>query len=668
MRIQNQEPGGLVIAPAAALLAALVCAGALGLRTLTTVDLGYHLAYGDQFLETGRIVDHNPYIYTLPSPGTSPGERPAPGPGCWYDQEGRYRFPNANWLSQIVMAAVHRMAGIGGLCVLTSLLVVATSALMLGAMRRLRVTSTAAAAGVILFGLVSFSRLNLRPELFGHVALALELLLLAETLRGDPGITLPRWRTVAAIIAVQIVFVNLHSYFLLGVALTGAILADRLVRGAWHRFVRRGADRKANALRNETKRLVVLQVGMGLACFLNPWGWRLAALPLQTLIYLRENGIGGQQAGAHPWSHILEFRETIRSGFPSGVWGYAFLLLLVLAGAGSLGAILRRRGALFLMIAGMMLVSLAMRRNVGAGALVIIPASLAALGLRSSPGARAERVTAALVLAAASVLTFGIASSRFYREEGHPIRFGIGISRIEVPLEAAGWLDEHLPGRRVWCDLGNSSNLHFFTHPHREVPILSNTWAYPPEVMAGNRRLRRAEQPYSPVFESLGVDAALLSWQDSLPLALALVADPGWAVVQIDGRSLLFIRTTGDQENLARRSARLLREADPASLIARYARADNFIDAALLPVGQSLATAGLFDQALALFQKVVEKLPDDDIAWRHLGRAFAARGAARQRSGEAGVQDDFAAAERCLAKARRLNPEAGRDREIPAVD
>src|SRR5262245_20972382 len=149
-------------APAAALLAALVCVTALGLRTLTTNDLGYHLAYGERFLDTGRIVDHNGFIYTLPPPDTPAGQRPAPGPGCWYDEEGRYRFPNANWLSQILMAAADRLAGIAGLCVLNMLLVGALGSLMLVTIRRLGVPASIAAAGLLLFGVVSFSRLDLR--------------------------------------------------------------------------------------------------------------------------------------------------------------------------------------------------------------------------------------------------------------------------------------------------------------------------------------------------------------------------------------------------------------------------------------------------------------------------------------------------------------------------
>ncbi len=78
------------LAVAGAVAAAMTFVALLGIRTLTSVDLGYHLAYGDQLLRTGKIADHDGSIYTLPAEGLPAGRRPEPGPGCWYDSEGRY--------------------------------------------------------------------------------------------------------------------------------------------------------------------------------------------------------------------------------------------------------------------------------------------------------------------------------------------------------------------------------------------------------------------------------------------------------------------------------------------------------------------------------------------------------------------------------------------------
>ena len=88
-------------AAAIAIGSAMICLGLLGFRTLVSVDLGYHLAYGEQTLDTGQFVDHNAFLYTLPPLDLEPSLRPDPGPASWYDEQGRYRFPNSNWLSQV---------------------------------------------------------------------------------------------------------------------------------------------------------------------------------------------------------------------------------------------------------------------------------------------------------------------------------------------------------------------------------------------------------------------------------------------------------------------------------------------------------------------------------------------------------------------------------------
>jgi hypothetical protein len=120
-------------------VAAFVLLAALGLRTQATIDLGYHLAYGETFLDSGRIVDHNDFLYTLPDP--SAPARPEPGPGSWYDSAGRYRFANANWLSQVVMALAWRAGGAWGAGLLGLALVGLTGGLLFSTVRRWGVAS-----------------------------------------------------------------------------------------------------------------------------------------------------------------------------------------------------------------------------------------------------------------------------------------------------------------------------------------------------------------------------------------------------------------------------------------------------------------------------------------------------------------------------------------------
>ena len=641
-----------------AVASTLICTAALGTRTLTSLDLGYHLAYGEQALATGRLVDHNPYLYALPPQDLPPAERPDPGPASWYDETGRYRFPNANWLSQLAMTAAYLLGGVAGLCVLTSGLVSALSVLLLLGSRRLGLSWTASAAGLLWVGVIAYSRFNLRPELFGYLSFA-TLLLLLGPLVVDPKRTaeLPAPQLLA-VVGVQLSFINLHSYWPLGLFLGGAVFFECFVRSV-AASARDSSAADPRVWQRARNRSALLVIAMVLVSFANPWTWRLAALPFETLVYLREHGIGGTP-GAHPWSYILEFKRTLQPAFPSRVSDYAILAMLGLAALGSASALLRRRWALLLLLIGMSAVAMSMRRNVAAAALVVIPLGLAALQpylarlAERWPAARRgpTRVAGAgALVAAAAVFTFSIVTHRFYIAEGHPIRFGIGLSRVHLPIGAAEFLDEHLPDARVWCDMVSSSTLHFFTQPHRDVPILSNTWAYPPSVLSENRAFRSLRRPTARLASDYDADAVVLNHEGSTPLFRALAKDPTWELVHLEGTHAVFARTTGGQ--VARvRNASLAKIPDVAAYVTAQREIDPSLAWSLLRPGVALLRAGLGDVTVETFEAVLRERPDSPEAWSYLGLAYLTR--ARRPEGPASA--DLDAARDAFSRALELDP------------
>ena len=641
-----------------AVAAAMLFAAALGTRTLTSLDLGYHLAYGEHALTTRSLVDHNPYLYTLPPEDLPASDRPAPGPGNWYDEEGRYRFPNANWLSQVVMAAVYRWSGENGLSVLTIALVLALAALMLQTSRRLGLPWTAAAAGLLWFGLVGFSRLNLRPELFGYLAFGAELAILAPIIVNPKRAAQLSANAGLAITVLHGLFINLHSYSMLGLLIVGAVFAECCARRT-----NSGLEAK-DAWRQARGRAGMLLLAMVAVSFMNPWTWRLAALPLQTLLYLREYQIGGVP-GDHPWSYILEFRQTLHGAFPNRGSDVAIVALLALGGAGSVAAILRRHWALLAVLTSMSLVALSMRRNVAPAALAVIPLGLSALHPISSslvrrlaPSRRVLSgvVCACAVIAGATVFTYSIVTNRFYLAEGHPMRFGLGVSRAHLPIGAARWLDRHLAGARVWCDMANSSTLHFFTTPHRELPILSNTWAYPPSVMTELRALRSLRVPVERLVEDYGAEAVVINYENSRPLFRALARHPLWELVHVEGRSVVFARASGKRRETVRRLA-LGAIEDVDSYVAMQRQLDPAVGPALLHPGIVYLNAGLGDLARATFASVVRERPNWAEAWNYLALAHLAPARAGRPENQKGIAREHAR----QAFRRALEIEAGNE-------
>ena len=656
---------------AAAVVAAFVLV--LGVRTLTTEDLGYHLAYGEHFLSTGRIVDDSLGTYRI-----VPQDRLRYGlpPGAWMDADGRYRFPNANWLSQVVMAAVYRVGGLAGLSVLLAAMSAGIFALLAATMRRLGLGAMGIAAGMLLAAMVSYERILLRPEVCSYLLLAAMLCLLVRGRLTRPA--------AAALVVMQVLLVNLHSYFLLGLGLTGAFVAEDALRRLWARWkglappkgtgsgvsipmyigigtevpvpavgtpkcstpvgdVQRGqAPPRQTACRSGASplRRAPLWVVLGLqllACFANPWTWRLAVMPFQTLFFMRANHIAGGSfvETGHPWAVIGEFFRPFASGiFENSRASYAYIVLLALAGAGALCAAWLRRWAHVLVMASMTAASLTMRRNIAPAALLIAPLALSAcrdalapLGrsaLRHRPaiaGAVAAAAAAGLLLAGAFG-AFGVLTQRFYSYESRPTRFGLGVSETALPLSAARWINSNAPAGRLWADYNTSSNLYWFTGC-RDVPVLTNTWAYPPDAMDLVLAVSRGRADYRAVFDRLGVQIVTLKMDyTSMPLARRMLADPNWALVDLDAIHATLLRASGPNADLARRRRITPDTLNVDDFISRLAAMDPVTSFPVYFGASTLAEIGWDKQALAVQDYSLAKWPEQS----HVERVWDMKG------------------------------------------
>jgi hypothetical protein len=816
-----------------AVAAAVAAATAMGVRPLTSPDLGYHLAYGEEFLDTGRPVDTNPYLYTNPAPGGADSGsaeryaeqgRPPPGPGCWYDEQGRYRFANANWLTQAVMAGVWRLgrsygpaAGFSALSLLQAGLSAALFLLVAAALRRmgrgegvfrgegvspLRVadilsartegipvrgpkglpsvasssaavglkktkreaaaekreaaaekeargrdardtrgqdvrdtqgrdpygpaalatqlaTSTpwwAVALGVLLAAMATYPRRELRPELFGYVLLAAELTVLAGGVRG--------WRSVAALIALQALFVNFHSYFLLGLLLTAAMLGDSVLRLVWARWGRRGegsrpvrvpplrvadilsartegipvrgpkglpsasssssaarasglkktkkegeeAEAKEEtrgrdargtrgqdvrdtrgqdalatqcALATQTLRHAVALAGQAAVCFLNPWTWRGAILPIQTLLFLREGGVGRASywESRHPWAVIGEFAGLAGPGAPAETKSAIALYVLVgLACAAAIACVVRRRWGRLAILVGMSAVAMSMRRNIAPGAIVLAPVACGTLfcwpGLwlaRRWPGTMRKlglgACAAAIVLS--GVTAAYVVSQKFYTSEDLYWRFGWGPSRMRLPLDAAEFLNRTRPVGRLWVDYDTSSNFHFLTHPHQDVPILTNTWAYPPAVLGETWDYLMGERPFEEARRKYGVEIVAFFVSPFPALARELAGDANWRLSYLDPMYAVYLRADGPNAELAKRLAITPANFDANGLIRQARDWDPVPSSAMHMAGCTLYFLGWYDQAIDLFRASLEEDPRHFRSWEMRGLCHARRGQER---------------------------------------
>ncbi|HDZ20077.1 hypothetical protein LCGC14_0204540 [marine sediment metagenome] len=644
----------------AALAAAMTFAGLLGIRTLTSTDLGYHLAYGEQLLRTGKIVDHDSSLYTLPDKDLPAERRPEPGPGNWYDSEGRYRFPNANWLSQFVMFIAYAKGGLMGLCILSATISAAMFAVLLAAMRRLDASWLATAAALLLVACVLYPRLNLRPELFGYLMLGIQLCLLAPSIRGGPRAQPLTKRVIIPLVVLQLLFVNLHSYFLLGLALTGAVFVEQMACWAWWRFRRRTKGMK---LAKGLRRIGFLLGCQFAICFVNPWTWRLVLLPVETAVYLRRHRIAAG-SGDHPWSTIIELLSPLSyNHFPTLVRDYAMCVVLAMVAMALVVAIIRGRVGLAGLLGMMTWVGLSMSRNMAVAACVLVPVSLTCLwpsvarfGKRLSGRThRALRMVLGAALMGVSI--FGVSevvTNRSYFRENFGMRFGLGISRVNLPVGAVAWLDVNLPGERVWCDFSTSSYVHFFSSPHRAVSIVTNTWAYPPDVMRHVQTYGLAERPMNELSDQYEFAAIVLRSDWTTPLFHQLTVSPQWRLVHLEGKHVVFLRARGRYRERALSAERRLRDAIESDYVEHVRRLDPVSAFALLSEARVFSRLGWHDQAVVLAGAAAEDRPKCPATWNGLGSAYFARSMTGQVVGDVNWREDLVTAEKCFRMALQL--------------
>ena len=173
---------------------------------LIDTDLWWHLKTGEIILDTGQIPFVDLYTYT-------DADKP------WID---------LHWGFQIVMATANRLGGSVLLVVLKA--AVLTAALMIGWMASGRALPAWLRAAPWMLALVTLSgRGYERPEIFTLLFLATWLWLI-ERIEDHP-----RWMWWLP--AIQLVWINMHALFVLGLVLGGCRLVDELVRqfaaGKW---------------------------------------------------------------------------------------------------------------------------------------------------------------------------------------------------------------------------------------------------------------------------------------------------------------------------------------------------------------------------------------------------------------------------------------------------
>ena len=472
----------------------------LSLQDIRSVDYWWQLRTGQLIVETGAVPMADPYTYT------AAGAR-------WID---------IHWLHQLGLYGLHRLGGHAAVVVGKAVLVVALVALLapLG-YRRERSWLSALALALLLLNLCQ--RILPRPELPSFVMLAALLALLERFERkGDA------W--LYAVVPIQLLWINVHGLFAMGIAVCGIHLAGELLRPL---------GSSGGRLRwQRLRRLTAVTVLASLACLANPNGLEGALYPLQQL-----DMVGTAEARGYFGRVIWELQPPF-----SSMHALVLSFFLVLAALSLAAAALnwrRVRVSDVLLWVAFFYLAIGARRNVALFAIVATPILVRnaneVLGARWQ-SARARLVAGALTALLLAGLVTDVATDRFHGRLNVIRKLGLGVNASYSPVDAVDWIEQIRPPGPIAHEMADGGYLIWRLYPDYKVmtdgrlevfgaELFETLSLYEPESFAALDRQHR----FGTVFahHSLLDQSRLLGW---------LSRQPEWRLAYVDDVAAVFVR------------------------------------------------------------------------------------------------------------------------------
>lgn len=545
--------------------------------------------------------------------------------------ELHHDYPSVHdkWGFQVLAHGLLDGLGPNGVNIARILLVALLVAVMGSTARRLGASPGATVLLVSLGLLACRNRLVFRPGLVSLVLLAMLLQLLLVSRRDG--------RRAWMLLPLQLLWVNVHGYFVLGWLTVFMVAAGQGLAG--HR------------------QLAARWLGWGLAmmavCLVNPAGWAGWAHPFSILADLNEHR-------NFYTTYISEFRPIFAEDAQAPVFRTAFFVLaglsaLLLVRAAAAAWLDKRRGdsasraaptsdvggdvgrglagvlvPALVVVCAFGLMSTSLRRNIAPFAVVAAP--LAAAAWTSWFGAGRPGLVLPTVLA----LLFCVAevTDAMSLHDGSQRRSGFGMSRIAYPVAGIEFIGEQLPDAQVFTAFRYGSTFTGMRRPHQRAATNGNTHGYPTEHLRDVIAATADTDPSAFLQLSTRHQLTVALLPMGAPLAVRLLRSSDWVLAFVGREEAVFVlrRSVGDDglgahdlEAALSRGDELIVPTGELSDLRPWWRAGAGPTTLLLASGM-LFGGGYPEQATTLASRAVDLAPNDAQALALYGLLLLARG------------------------------------------
>ncbi len=479
--------------------------GLLSVHQLDSInqDIGRHLKSGEIIWQTHAVYHQNLFSFTEPT----------------------HPFIDHHWLSEVTFYLLSIKVGLSGLIVLKGI-ILALAFLILYLASRTRNAVWAFLVTLPLALPVLITRTDLRPEIFSYLFFSLFLL---ACMRGKYK---NDYRLLYWLPVIQILWTNMHIYFIMGPLTLAVFLVDR--------YIAEGKSRQFISA-------FWISITTATATLINPNFIKGALAPLtilkgygysivenQNIFFLKDYGI---ELSAIAWFEL------------------SLVALCILVFMGWKKHVLKSLFFELGLAATTSIMAVKMIRNFGLYAMVFIVVSSVLLSLvwkREISPARSQK--ALLVVTGVLVLfIFYIPSSRAYGWLGAPYTFG-----THVPTGGQAALnfieDNHIPGP-VFNNFDVGSFLIWKHYPAEKVFVDGRPEAYSKEFFDNvYKPMQEDATVWQQQSEAYKMNYIFFDYHDITPWAQTflnrMISDPQWPVVYLDDSIVIMVKNTPANKSL----------------------------------------------------------------------------------------------------------------------
>lgn len=553
----------------------LFLAGMLFWHNLTSInlDIGRHLKLGEIIWQTKSIPGTNLFSYT----------------------ETEHPFFNHHWLSEVIFYGLYNGGGFSLLIIAKVLILLAAFSFLIWSVKS---KSWLAVLPSSLMALaLFFIRDEPRPEIFSYLLLAVFLFIIQKA-RGDD-----RYRGLWLLPFLAFLWVNLHIYFFIGMALYGIFLLERLISRKFFR-----TEWLIGAL-------------MGLAVLINPHGLAGALYPLTILKEYAYGVVENEPLVnnlAYGWERVTIF--------------YIFFGSLVLVGTG----LIRRYKGWKKKVLDVLSLSLlgygawTMQRNLNLYALVLLPILSQNFPIEFSWAKDFPRLGRRLwATGAMAVLFLGIyavQSNQLYILMDSSRRFGLGVSLAAE--EAVEFIKTNQIAGPVFNNFEIGSYLIWKLYPGQKVFVDGRPEAYSAKFFNKvYKPMLGDEQSWLTLSQQYGINYIFFnhnSLSDNAQKFLSRInKDARWQLVFLNETVVIYVKNERKNQEVINRhkinQANIFNRMEHISV--RFNPRDDLEFRALASV---LLFLDWPEASAHIYEKLKDNLPKNPYAYQGAGLAYAA--------------------------------------------